>query len=192
MSNWTGKTEKRRPLFSQLHTLITVHLYPKGPAQCSHCRRSHRALWPAPLCAGEGSSSQCWSDAPRHISRLHQSQCCSLALQTGSPPLSQSRPAAPQQCHSSSPSAAAPHSAASDSGWHTRFCSPFSHKLKCSISPKATNGCFHSAHNPLSSLSQAIGCVQFKVTEYINSGYIKIRYWALVFKESQRTLRWIN
>lgn len=69
------------------------------------------------------------------------------------------------------------------------FCSPFSHKSKCSIYPKAINGCFHSAHNPLSSLSQAIGCVEFKVTKYTNSGYIKTGYTLHVFKEPPRTLR---
>lgn len=46
-----------------------------------------------------------------------------------------------------------------------RFSSLFSHKLKCSIRPKAITGCFHSAHNPLSLLSQTIGCVEFKVTQ---------------------------
>lgn len=72
---------------------------------------------------------------------------------------------------------------------HVGFHFSFSHKSKCFTYLKAPNGCFHSAPNPLSPLSQAIRCVELEVTGYINSGYIKTEYQVLVFKRGTRIFK---
>lgn len=195
-SNQAGK----RPLLSHFDTPVTVWLELKGPAaqspfQCNltgrRCdNKAKYCSWDCTIpvktravpCSA-GSDSWCTSFS------LHLSQCCSFTVDKVSWPFMELASCPLWQCCGYAPFPATTTPQQVTVGG---FCSPFSHKLKFSVYPKAINGCFHSAHNPLSSLSQAIGCVEFKVTKYINLGYIKIGYRVHVFKEPQRTWRWIN